>query len=55
MLYFQRRLGEGVRLAAVPSSILIALGVQRKGIEDVEVSVYSDTYASLADCWSYFR
>ncbi|KAG6892307.1 hypothetical protein C0993_004160, partial [Termitomyces sp. T159_Od127] len=35
-LYFQKRLGEGVRLSAVQSSILLALGLQRKNIEDVE-------------------
>lgn len=46
-LYFQKRLGsskvsedgEGqVRLTAVQSSILLALGVQRKTLEDLEVS-----------------
>ena len=37
-LYFEKRLGEGVRLGAVQSSILLALGLQRKTIEGVEVS-----------------
>ena len=37
-LYFEKRLGEGVRLGAVQSSILLALGLQRKTIEQVEVS-----------------
>lgn len=36
-LFFQRRLGDQVRLTAVQSSILLALGLQRKTIEDVEV------------------
>lgn len=36
-LFFQRRLGDQVRLTAVQSSILLALGLQRKTVEDVEV------------------
>ena len=36
-LYFQKRLGGDVKLSAVQSSILLALGLQRKSIEDVEV------------------
>ena len=36
-LFFQRRLGDEVRLTPVQSSILLALGMQRKTIEDVEV------------------
>ncbi|KAG6860009.1 hypothetical protein C0995_000613 [Termitomyces sp. Mi166 len=35
-LYFQKRLGTDVRLSAVQSSILLALGLQRKDIEEVE-------------------
>ena len=35
--YFEKRLGEEVKLSAVLSSILLALGLQRKTIEDVEV------------------
>jgi len=38
-LYFQKRLGDEVRLTAVQSSILLALGLQRKTIEEVEVSL----------------
>lgn len=38
-LYFEKRLGEEVRLSAVQSSILLALGLQRKTIEEVEVSL----------------
>ena len=37
-LFFEKRLGDGVRLTAVQSSILLALGLQRKSIEEVEVS-----------------
>ena len=36
-LYFEKRLGEDVHLSAVQSSILLALGSQRKSIEEVEV------------------
>ena len=35
--YFERRLGPDLRLSAVQSSILLALGLQRKTIEEVEV------------------
>ena len=37
-LYFEKRLGGEVNLGAVQSSILLALGLQRKTIEQVEVS-----------------
>ncbi len=36
-LYFEKRLGPEVRLSAVQSSILLALGMQRKSIEEIEV------------------
>ena len=36
--YFEKRLGEEVKLGAVQCSILLALGLQRKTIEKVEVS-----------------
>lgn len=36
-LYFEKRLGEDIRLSAVQASILLALGLQRKTIEQVEV------------------
>ena len=39
-LYFERRLGQELRLSAVQSSILLALGNQRKAIEDIEVCVF---------------
>jgi N-acetyltransferase 10 len=35
-LYFQERLGEEVKLSVVQSSILLALGLQRKTVEGVE-------------------
>ena len=38
-LYFEKRLGEDVHLSAVQSSILLALGAQRKSIEEVEVGL----------------
>ena len=37
-LFFEKRLGDEVRLNAVQSSIFLALGLQRKLIEEVEVS-----------------
>ena len=37
--YFDKRLGPDMRLSAVQSSILLALGLQRKTIEEVEVCV----------------
>ena len=37
-LYFEKRLSSDVHLSAVQSSILLALGLQRKTVEDVEVS-----------------
>lgn len=43
-LYFQKRLGDDVRLSAVQSSILLALGLQRKSIEEVEVSSTSFSF-----------
>ena len=38
--YFDKRLGADVRLSAVQSSILLALGLQRKTIEEVEVRFF---------------
>ena len=37
-LFFEKRLGDDVHLSAVQSSILLALGAQRKSVEEVEVS-----------------
>ncbi|KAF8876384.1 GNAT acetyltransferase 2-domain-containing protein [Infundibulicybe gibba] len=47
-LYFQKRLGSEVRLSAVQSSILLALGLQRKSIEDVETELQLPVNQSLA-------
>ena len=41
MLYFEKRLGEGVRLSAIQSSLLLGMGLQRKSVEAVEVSPHS--------------
>ncbi|EMD40168.1 hypothetical protein CERSUDRAFT_46607 [Gelatoporia subvermispora B] len=38
-LYFEKRLGEEVHLSAVQSSILLALGLQRKTVEEVEAEL----------------
>ncbi|KAF8632043.1 hypothetical protein AX15_002085 [Amanita polypyramis BW_CC] len=38
-LYFQGRLGNDVKLSAVQSSILLALGLQRKSVERVETEL----------------
>jgi N-acetyltransferase 10 len=40
-LYFEKRLGEGVRLSAIQSSLLLGMGLQRKSVEAVEVSLHS--------------
>jgi N-acetyltransferase 10 len=37
-LYFGKRLGQDVKLNAIQSSIMLSLGLQRKTIEEVEVS-----------------
>ena len=39
-LYFGKRLGEDVKLSAVQSSVLLALGLQRKVVEDIAVWLY---------------
>jgi len=50
-LFFQRRLGDEVRLTAVQSSILLALGLQRKTIEDVEVCLlHPKCFFSVFNC-----
>lgn len=36
-LYFEKRVGSEVHLSAVQSSILLALGLQRKTVEEIEV------------------
>ncbi|KAF8074167.1 GNAT acetyltransferase 2-domain-containing protein [Lyophyllum atratum] len=47
-LYFQKRLGEDVRLSAVQSSILLAIGLQRKSIEEVESELQITVSQGLA-------
>ncbi|KAG6813649.1 hypothetical protein H0H92_008886 [Tricholoma furcatifolium] len=47
-LYFQKRLGDDVRLSAVQSSILLALGLQRKTIEEVETELQISVSQGLA-------
>jgi N-acetyltransferase 10 len=47
MLYFESRLGDSVKPTAVQSAILLALGLQRKSIEDVEVRLLDLTPASF--------
>ncbi|KAI1794931.1 DUF699-domain-containing protein [Ganoderma leucocontextum] len=47
-LYFEKRLGADVRLSAVQSSILLALGLQRKTIEEVEAELGLPVSQALA-------
>ncbi|KAF9458787.1 DUF699-domain-containing protein [Collybia nuda] len=47
-LYFQGRLGGEVRLSAVQSAILLAVGLQRKGVEDVEAELQLPVSQTLA-------
>ncbi|EJD45688.1 DUF699-domain-containing protein [Auricularia subglabra TFB-10046 SS5] len=47
-LYFDRRMPQGVHLSAVQSAILLALGLQRKSIEDVEAELQLPVSQALA-------
>lgn len=47
-LYFEKRLGDEVRLSAVQSSILLALGLQRKTIEEIEGELQLPVAQALA-------
>lgn len=47
-LYFEKRLGQEVKLGAVQSSILLALGLQRKTIEQVEEELSLPVSQALA-------
>jgi len=50
ILYFAKRLGGEVTMSGVQSSILIALGLQRKTVEEVEVSeIRESRHHSLTD------
>ncbi|RDX55888.1 DUF699-domain-containing protein [Lentinus brumalis] len=46
--YFEKRLGAEVRLSAVQSSILLALGLQRKTIEEIEAELSLPVSQALA-------
>ncbi|PSS34190.1 hypothetical protein PHLCEN_2v1757, partial [Hermanssonia centrifuga] len=46
--YFDKRLGLDLRLSAVQSSILLALGLQRKSIEEVEAELQLPVNQALA-------
>jgi N-acetyltransferase 10 len=47
-LYFEKRLGEEVRLSAVQSAILLAIGLQRKTVEEVEAELQLPVSQALA-------
>ncbi|KAH9889948.1 DUF699-domain-containing protein [Cubamyces lactineus] len=47
-LYFEKRLGPEVHLSAVQSSILLALGLQRKTIEEIETELSLPVSQALA-------
>ncbi|KAA1475694.1 DUF699-domain-containing protein [Dentipellis sp. KUC8613] len=47
-LYFERRLGEGIRLSAIQSSILLGMGLQRKTVEEVEAELQLPVSQALA-------
>ncbi|EGN93865.1 hypothetical protein SERLA73DRAFT_115315 [Serpula lacrymans var. lacrymans S7.3] len=47
-LYFEKRLGDEVRLSAIQSSILLGLGLQRKTIEEVETELSLPVSQALA-------
>ena len=42
LFYFEKRLGNEVRLSVIQSSILLGMGLQRKSVEEVEVRGSSD-------------
>ena len=53
-LYFEKRLGNEVKLSAVQSSVLLALGLQRKTVEDIEVCSYiglQGLFFTLGNCF----
>ncbi|KAI0032794.1 GNAT acetyltransferase 2-domain-containing protein [Vararia minispora EC-137] len=47
-LYFEQRLGAGVRLSALQASILLSIGLQRKSVEDVERELQLPVSQALA-------
>jgi len=48
-LYFSQRFPEDVKLSAVQCSILLTLGLQRKTVEDVEVSLRTPCTSTSID------
>ncbi|KAI0276813.1 GNAT acetyltransferase 2-domain-containing protein [Russula aff. rugulosa BPL654] len=48
MLYFEKRLGEEVRLSAIQSSLLLGMGLQRKSVEVVETELQLPVSQALA-------
>jgi N-acetyltransferase 10 len=40
VLFFEGRLGDGVRLGVIQSSILLGIGLQRKTVEEAEVRLH---------------
>ena len=54
-LYFEKRLGAELRLSAVQSSILLALGLQRKTVEEVEVRGSAAVSMASAYCIALFH
>ncbi|ETW81501.1 hypothetical protein HETIRDRAFT_64813 [Heterobasidion irregulare TC 32-1] len=47
-LYFEKRLGDGIRLSAIQSSLLLGMGLQRKTVEEVEVELQLPVSQALA-------
>ncbi|TFY76095.1 hypothetical protein EWM64_g7915 [Hericium alpestre] len=47
-LYFEKRLGDGIRLSAIQSSILLGMGLQRKSVEEVEAELQLPVSQALA-------
>ncbi|KAI9448800.1 DUF699-domain-containing protein [Lactarius psammicola] len=48
LLYFEKRLGNEVRLSVIQSSILLGMGLQRKGVEEVEAELQLPVSQALA-------
>ncbi|KAI0059576.1 DUF699-domain-containing protein [Artomyces pyxidatus] len=47
-LYFEQKLGEGIHLSAIQSSILLGMGLQRKSVENVETELQLPVSQALA-------
>ncbi|KAH8977238.1 DUF699-domain-containing protein [Lactarius akahatsu] len=48
LLYFEKRLGNEVRLSVIQSSILLGMGLQRKSVEEVEAELQLPVSQALA-------